>query len=622
MKKLVFLILVVACMVSCKEVYEHIEDFATSETVYPGKYDTIFTRIGLYRIELDLLKAGRIPSDQVNLGKAVKTVVEVAGEDKPRVWNEVRSWVNIDKLNERRLYQFKVYTLDEYDNQSVPVEIAAVPFTEADLVKYDVVPSPKVSPSPLTSTFSWKDKIETPMMKYVGLTYRYKNRDGEPIEGFVSKDQETFFHMKKLNGETEYEVEVDFHVVPLIGEEPIVDTLLLKRTYTTTTGDLNSYLEWLKQPAQARAMDNNTRDPDESRRIGIGWTTCPTIFWKIEADPTQVYTVVKYTDYTDPGHPVDVEVQTDRREMLTKMPGHKPGEPIKYHAVYSPPESDEFFDAIENVVKMPMGVDIYIAPFVPGVQNTSGTFVAGDYLRVKTFFSTKDSPHNWKVIYSPLKPVNDGFQYSANTYGIADADAFIDGIELTYTGYGKPGKNQSDSDNRGNYPMYLVIDLKYPTLFNAISWRHRGDLGRDNSSGLYAHEIFIYGANEYNGEYKLTNPPVNVAFTPSYIKDDTQWELIGRFDFRCYDEELVSKEPQQPGNKYFPRPLHNPKRTPIYPIDALKFQENTKGVTYRYLKVLVPPDRLGVVNNIGFNDTNNNAFGFSEFYVYFNPTVQ
>jgi hypothetical protein len=47
--------------VSCGDIYDNIKDFSVEEIVYPAHYDTIFGRPGYQRVEIDLVKEGRLP---------------------------------------------------------------------------------------------------------------------------------------------------------------------------------------------------------------------------------------------------------------------------------------------------------------------------------------------------------------------------------------------------------------------------------------------------------------------------------------------------------------------------------------------------------------------------------
>src|SRR3546814_4036495 len=75
--------------------YDTLEEYS-GEVVYPAKYDTIVGHIGYERVEIDLMKAGRIPSSEIMMGKAVKTVIEY--EDQVITLDSLVSWVNITGL--------------------------------------------------------------------------------------------------------------------------------------------------------------------------------------------------------------------------------------------------------------------------------------------------------------------------------------------------------------------------------------------------------------------------------------------------------------------------------------------------------------------------------------------
>ena len=77
MKKVIYFIFAVAMLslVSCEGQYDNLEKFA-GEVIYPARFDTIFGQVGYERVELDLMKAGRIPASKIKLGKATKTVIE------------------------------------------------------------------------------------------------------------------------------------------------------------------------------------------------------------------------------------------------------------------------------------------------------------------------------------------------------------------------------------------------------------------------------------------------------------------------------------------------------------------------------------------------------------------
>ena len=184
MKKLIFFIILAACLVSCGQTFDNIKDFATEETVYPGRFDTIVGNIGFERIELDLLKAGRLPAKEINLGKAKNTVVEYDG--KSIVFDSVCSWVSIKGLTQQKLYRFSAYTTDQFGNKSVPQEIALIPFTSSDMENLSVA-TPRVIASPWAVSLTWNN-LSSVLLNYIDMTYQWTDKDGKVITGTCKED--------------------------------------------------------------------------------------------------------------------------------------------------------------------------------------------------------------------------------------------------------------------------------------------------------------------------------------------------------------------------------------------------------------------------------------------------
>src|SRR5690606_4536856 len=120
MKNILYLVFAYLILLSsCEDIYDKQAQFE-GEIVYPAKYDTIIGHIGFERVEIDLLKAGRIPNTQINLGKAQKTRIEY--DEETITIDSLVSHVNITGLNQSKLYRFKIFTIDEFGNESVPQE--------------------------------------------------------------------------------------------------------------------------------------------------------------------------------------------------------------------------------------------------------------------------------------------------------------------------------------------------------------------------------------------------------------------------------------------------------------------------------------------------------------------
>jgi|GEM_PF-3876475 len=559
-KNIFFFIVLLLCITSCVSGYDNIEEFAKSETVYPGKFDTIAVSIGYNRVELDLFKANfelvddelirkEIPltSDQIRLGKAVKTVVEIEGEDEPRVWDKLMSRVSIDGLNEAKLYHFKVYTEDEFGNKSVPQQASEVPFTDVDLEVYDEIPVPKISPSPFSATLSWMN-ISSPLMTYTGLRYEYLDQDNVLRKGSLKADDELNFFMQNLKGESNYNVDVYVRVMPFRGEVQIIDTIDFKRTYSATTLNEETYREWCR---------------DKNRKVvSVGWTKGATVFWDVESDPTQIFSVVEYTDYSNPDNPVQASVIAQRTDEITVLPGAKPGESITIHSIYQPPGS---------IVEVPTDDKMYqTMPIVDGLIDINRTF--------------------WKNIYTSVQPATDGNPQNGKPF----QDALYDGADLNINSklsMAKPSKNSGGSNNTagGGRTVYFVLDMGYETTFNSFYWIHRTPSG--DGQGLMWWGVKLYGCNEYLGLRQFTNP-TSSADDP----DDSDWTLIDDVNFGA-DANGVLYPDNRPPRQYNPTygPTFHSRQTPVYELPES---------SYRYVKVELTKYDLVNNSNVGVRSFN------------------
>ena len=206
---------------SCDGMYDTLEEYS-GEVVYPAKYDTIVGHIGYERVEIDLMKAGRVPSGEINMGKAVKTVIEY--DDQVITLDSLVSWVNITGLTQPKLYRFRIYTVDEFNNPSVAQEIALIPYTETDLNTLRA-PSPRIMASPSAAVVDWPNGISSVVMDYYGLTFEYTDKDGAVREG--ERGQDSRFFIANLESGQPATISMNYKVVPKINNVPIIDTVTL-----------------------------------------------------------------------------------------------------------------------------------------------------------------------------------------------------------------------------------------------------------------------------------------------------------------------------------------------------------------------------------------------------------
>jgi hypothetical protein len=211
--------------VSCNDTFDNIKDFNVKEIVYPGHFDTILAAIGFERVEIDLCQAGRIPSAQMNLGKATQTVVEFTnnGKDTTVIFPGVHSWVDITGLSQPNMYQFKVYAADEFGNRSKPVEVSASPYTQSDLDAL-LLPDPTVNASTTAAQVEWKTNLSSRVYDVLNWSYSYTDRDGNVYEGSGEGDQPSFF-VRNVTPGTPATVYINSRIIPRLNDVPILDAV-------------------------------------------------------------------------------------------------------------------------------------------------------------------------------------------------------------------------------------------------------------------------------------------------------------------------------------------------------------------------------------------------------------
>ncbi|SFF53177.1 DUF4998 domain-containing protein [Sunxiuqinia elliptica] len=221
MKYIALLIIITVSLFACTDMYEYQEKYE-GEIVYPARFDTIIGLVGYERVELELMKAGRIPSKQINLGKAQKTIVEY--DDKVVTIDSLVSYVNITGLTSRKLYRFKVYTIDEYGNKSVPQEIALIPFTSDALASMEVS-TPRILKSPTAAVVDWPNGLSSVLLDYYGLSFEYEDKDG--IVRLGERGENARFFVGNVAAGEDTKIKVDYKIVPLVNGKAILDTVIL-----------------------------------------------------------------------------------------------------------------------------------------------------------------------------------------------------------------------------------------------------------------------------------------------------------------------------------------------------------------------------------------------------------
>ncbi|GLR18206.1 DUF4998 domain-containing protein [Portibacter lacus] len=246
-KVLYFTVGLICVLFSCEDIYDEHAEFR-GEVVYPARYDTIIGNIGYERVELDLFKAGRIPSSQLNLGKAVSTRIEY--EDKEILIDSLVSYVNISGLTQSKLYRFDVFTVDEFGNNSVPQNIALIPYTNEDLNNLVVAP-PRIVASPSAAVVEWPLGLSSVLMEYLSLEYSYVDNDGVTKSGTAGETPR--FFIGNIKPGQPIDINMTYHVVPRINQQNILDTIAFDDVIT-----INMPLETTEfSPAERQILIDN-----------------------------------------------------------------------------------------------------------------------------------------------------------------------------------------------------------------------------------------------------------------------------------------------------------------------------------------------------------------------------
>ncbi len=214
-------------LLSCDGMYDSLNDYS-GEIIYPAKYDTVIGKIGFNRVEIDLLKAGRIPTSKIAMGKSKKTLVEY--DDTTLVLDTVASWLNIKNLTSPKLYRFYIYTIDEYENKSVPQEIALIPYTESDLATLTVA-NPKITYSTTSAVLEW-ESLSSVLLDYIAMTCKYVDKNGKEQTIEVKEGESTRVTISNLEAKSTVNVDITYQVNPKIDGVNILDVLPVKRTVT------------------------------------------------------------------------------------------------------------------------------------------------------------------------------------------------------------------------------------------------------------------------------------------------------------------------------------------------------------------------------------------------------
>lgn len=248
-------ILSLAGLAGCSGIYDNIREYATEEEIYSNRFDGILKiSLGFERVEIDLMKAGRVPASEIYMGRARKTVIECEDFTEPdhrRIIDSVCSYVNITGLTQLKTYQFTIYTEDSYGNRSMPLVAEAKPYTRSNLEGLTIVP-PSIFGSSSAALLEWKDKITTRLFEHLHYTYKYTDMNGVVHTGEGDNDPPSFF-VENVLTDQDIPVMMTSRIIPaLLNDEgyyvPIIDTVDLQTTVIVKISPDAGAVIFLKEP--------------------------------------------------------------------------------------------------------------------------------------------------------------------------------------------------------------------------------------------------------------------------------------------------------------------------------------------------------------------------------------
>jgi len=279
----ILLTAIVAVIVSCDDIYDNVEKYATSETIYADKLDGIVrVQIGYERVEIDLLRAGRIPSSQIIMAKAKKTVIECEDFTEPnhrRVIDSICSWVNVTGLTQLKNYQLTIYTEDEFGNRSLPFEVEVKPYTAENRDALSL-PLPSVIESTSAAMVEWTENISAKTHTVYRHAFQYTDRDGVVHTGSEQGDLPSFF-VENVEKGKDIPIMMTCRIIPSIMNydgtyTPILDSIDWQSVFNLRISEAAVPAIFLKTPGPTINIDIN--HAEATFPLLFSWTTVPEAF--------------------------------------------------------------------------------------------------------------------------------------------------------------------------------------------------------------------------------------------------------------------------------------------------------------------------------------------------------
>ncbi|MDN3665356.1 DUF4998 domain-containing protein [Algibacter miyuki] len=229
-------LLLIFCF-SCEEQDEIYKQYLT-ETVYPGKADSLRSYIGIEKVYL----AWDAPTD----AKAERMVIKYSATDSI-ISETVIDTIVVTGLNSGETYNFEVFSVDAKDNQSIKQYADLFPVSEDWVSKNMFIAKPQILPTDGVNvnslTFSWA-ALDNDVMKYKdGLEFTMTDNQGNALvidPANISNNVENgklSIIVPNLEEERAYTITYKMLFSPQIDNKVILDTTPLSGEITFVPAD-------------------------------------------------------------------------------------------------------------------------------------------------------------------------------------------------------------------------------------------------------------------------------------------------------------------------------------------------------------------------------------------------
>jgi hypothetical protein len=494
------LLIATLCLSSCGDAYDNIKEFSMKEVVYPAHFDTIIAYPGYERVEIDLVKEGRLPAYLMNLGKAKTTIVEYDTISKK--YDSICSWVAIDSLKLSKLYRFRVYTADEFGNRSTPMEVALTPFTAADKEALGVT-NPEMLSLASFVVVRWPNGLSSDILDYLSLSYSYTDKDGRLRTGTTRRSQ---FFVNNIREEEEVVVDVSYWVFPKLGGERILDSVVFERQMFVQMSAGSDPIEFEVEPSRIAMLPGAMKIIIPNIDYGVTWSSSNTSVATVNVNgaiTARAPGTAVITAKTEAIENASATVTVIVPDVSTIPAGDK------LAGIWS-------FEDENDLVKASLGLDL--EPFgnnftsIAGPHGTRGVqFGEGSFYTVKHEMAPNGGGKNINEYTMMMDVMTPSSTYSA-WKSMFNTQSDNTGNGIVWTANGDVGHSAlGETDNNGFVSAVLQPDTWHRVVFVAQLAENK----RNNAFRLYVDGEFVWEASagiEFDGILSLYTDGVYIGY--------------------------------------------------------------------------------------------------------------